>query len=55
MFEVKRFAPLFAVLAFGAAVSACDEVPREQQSEAPAQLEQVPDNQQPQDPSVPTQ
>ena len=55
MFEVKRLAPLFAVLAFGAAMSACDEVAREQQSEAPAQLEQVPDNQQPQDPSVPAQ
>ena len=53
MFDVKRLAPIFAVLALGAAVTACDDVQREQQSEAPAPLEQVPDNQQSQDPSIP--
>ncbi len=52
MFEVKRFAPILAVFALGAAVAACDDPSQQQQqSEVPA-LEQVPDNQQSQDPAT---
>lgn len=54
MFEVKRFAPILAVFALGAAVAACDDAgQQQQQSEVPA-LEQVPDNQQSQDPATTT-
>ncbi|WP_282604278.1 hypothetical protein [Pelagibius sp. Alg239-R121] len=52
MFEVKRFAPILAVFALGAAVAACDDPSQQQQSEVPA-LEQVPDAQSSQDPAVP--
>jgi hypothetical protein len=55
MFEMKRFAPILAVFTLGAALSACDDAPREQQSEVPAQMEQVPSLQDPapaQDPAL---
>jgi len=47
MFEMKRFAPILAVVTLGVALSACDDAPREQQSEVPAQMEQVPSLQDP--------
>lgn len=44
MFDVKRFAPVFAVFALGVFAAACDDVQREQQSEVPGQTEQAPES-----------